>query len=90
MCPCVYAGLCQISWRFTYLCWNLTRDKTFEKVVWKISCWRAWLGKDSQGSRFEPCRVHASASTTYVYTTPKNPTELGHFLRSEACFSVLS
>ena len=23
MCRCVYAGLCQISWRFTYLCWNI-------------------------------------------------------------------
>ena len=23
MCRCVYAGLCQISWRFTYLFWNI-------------------------------------------------------------------
>src|SRR5271165_1070447 len=23
MCRCVYAGLYQISWRFTYLCWNI-------------------------------------------------------------------
>jgi hypothetical protein len=25
MCRCVYAGLCQISWRFTYLCWNIPK-----------------------------------------------------------------
>ena len=23
MCRCVYAGLCQTSWRFTYPCWNI-------------------------------------------------------------------